>query len=156
MTPPYSPLLIANYFIVKATKDGEILTPMKLIKLVYIAHGWHLALLNMPLISEDVQAWTYGPVVPTLYHTFKRFGSGPVALATPGNTNFDMIDERTKAILNRVWESYKKYSGTQLSNITHLPNTPWDGTHNAGLNIIPNALIKRHYKELSEQRAIKH
>jgi hypothetical protein len=31
---------IANYFIDKALEDDRELTPMKLIKLVYLAHGW--------------------------------------------------------------------------------------------------------------------
>ena len=49
---------------------------MKLIKLVYIAHGWHLALENgKSLISEAVMAWKYGHVINSLYQKLKRYGS---------------------------------------------------------------------------------
>jgi len=44
---------------------------MKLQKLVYYAHGWHLALNNEPLIDEQVECWQYGPVISSLFHEFK-------------------------------------------------------------------------------------
>jgi|GEM_PF-5349088 len=37
----YSPSVIANYFLDRASKEGRAVTPMQLLKLVYIAHGWH-------------------------------------------------------------------------------------------------------------------
>ena len=57
--PPYNALVVANYFIDKAKAEGVSLTPMKLQKLIYMAHGWHLALYDKPLIDEQFQAWDY-------------------------------------------------------------------------------------------------
>jgi len=54
-------LAVANYLIGKAQSEGRSITPMQLIKLVYIAHGWTLGLYDQPLIGEQVEAWTYGP-----------------------------------------------------------------------------------------------
>jgi uncharacterized phage-associated protein len=71
----YSPLAIANYFIELAKKKDKFITPMKLQKLVYFAHGWCLALSDEPLIDEKIEAWKYGPVVTSLYHEFKRYGN---------------------------------------------------------------------------------
>ena len=39
-------LSIANYFIELSQQDGRILRPLKLMELVYIAHGYMLALLD--------------------------------------------------------------------------------------------------------------
>jgi uncharacterized phage-associated protein len=75
---PFPAEAVANEFLELAKKDGEALSPMKLLKLVYFAHGWHLALTGEPLIEEPVQAWQFGPVIPSIYHQFKRFGSGPI------------------------------------------------------------------------------
>ena len=62
----YQPLTISNYFIQKLHETGSPVTAMKLIKLVYIAHGWHLALENgKSLISEAVMAWKYGKYTGT-------------------------------------------------------------------------------------------
>jgi len=71
-------LAVANYFITKANDEGTELTPMKLIKLVYIAHGWHLGLKNESLIDEGVQAWKYGPVIKSVYDEFKGYKNGQV------------------------------------------------------------------------------
>src|SRR5882724_82988 len=73
-------LSIANYFIKKARESGAEMTPMKLIKLVYISYGWYLAFANKPLINEKVQAWKYGPVVPSVYQEFKKFYKGQIDL----------------------------------------------------------------------------
>ena len=52
-----------------------MVSPMKLQKLVYFAHGWHLAIHNRPLVNEQVEAWKFGPVFSDLYHQIKSFGN---------------------------------------------------------------------------------
>ena len=44
---------------------------MHVLKLVYVCHGWMLGIHGAPLITEPVEAWTYSPVVPTVYHRYK-------------------------------------------------------------------------------------
>ena len=63
MPTPYTAKAIANYFLKhrKRFKRKGPITQMKLHKLVYFAHGWHLALKGEPLIDETLQAWDYGP-----------------------------------------------------------------------------------------------
>src|SRR5437870_3577302 len=74
----YEARAIANYFLDLAKLANQELNPMKIQKLVYYAHGWNLALDGQPLIDEAVEAWTYGPVIPSLYHEFKKYGGGPI------------------------------------------------------------------------------
>lgn len=46
----YPACAVANYFIDKAEEDLIFdLTPLKLMKLVYISHGWCLAIYDVPL-----------------------------------------------------------------------------------------------------------
>ena len=65
---------IANSFL----EIGEPIDPMKIQKLVYFAHGWHLGFQEQPLSVEDAQAWQWGPVFPDLYHEIKGYGRGPI------------------------------------------------------------------------------
>src|SRR5690606_24176720 len=74
----YTPAHIANYFLWKAKKENIELTAMKLIKLVYVAYGWYLAFKDEKLFDERIEAWRYGPVIPSLYHEFKRFRNDPI------------------------------------------------------------------------------
>ena len=65
----HSPLLIADYFI---ARSGGRITPLQVIKMAHIAHGYSLAIHNEPLVDEAVEAWKYGPVVPSLYYRAKK------------------------------------------------------------------------------------
>lgn len=163
--PMYDPAAVANYLIDLAERNGKPLTPMALQKLVYIAHGWHLAITGQPLLNERVEAWTWGPVIPSLYHQFKGFGSQPITQKAFWSRGFDFgpasledASEDTKEILNRVWEVYSKYTPIQLSNMTHQSNTPWHVTWNElqGRSVrhtqIEDDLIRSHFVELAKEK----
>jgi uncharacterized phage-associated protein len=147
---PQSPFAIANYFIRKAAETGVTLTPMKLIKLVYIAHGWYLGLAGKPLLREPVEAWQYGPVIESLYHAFKRYGNTPIPpSADTGAVISDNEHRDITRLLDKVWEKYSRLTAAQLSTITHQPNTPWTQVYNPnGINvIIPDDIIRKHYQD---------
>jgi uncharacterized phage-associated protein len=147
---PQSSFAIANYFILKAAETNIPLTPMKLIKLVYIAHGWYLALAGKPLLREPIEAWKYGPVIESLYHAFKRYGNTalPLSAATDAVITDNEHNDITR-LLDKVWEKYSKLTAAQLSTITHQPETPWSQVYNPnGLNIIiPDDIIRKHYQD---------
>jgi len=131
---------------------------MKLMKLVYIAHGWNLAYLDDPLIFERVQAWQYGPVIESLYRGFKRFGNSPVTMGAFSESLPVAIDqcEPSFNILKKVWEKYSPVPALGLSSLTHKSGTPWDiiwneqgGKDRKGA-VIPDSLIQTFYKQKLE------
>lgn len=160
-TPPYDAKAVANYFLELAERQGKKLDAMKIQKLVYLAHGWHLAITGKPLITERVEAWLYGPVVRSLYSAFRDAGSGPitrpacdpdfvsgrVVLTVPRID--DSADPETRQILDEVWRVYGDFSAIQLSNLTHQPDTPWAKIWNASEDknglIIDDDLIKQYF-----------
>jgi uncharacterized phage-associated protein len=146
---PYNAKTIADWFLIRAARDGESLTQMKLQKLVYIAHGWCLAIRNAPLISDKVEAWRWGPVIRSLYCAFADYGSR--GLPVPECPS-EEVDENTSRLLERVWEVYEHLSAVQLSALTHAQGTPWTQTY-ADLKPpreIPISVIQSYYKTLAE------
>ncbi len=149
----YTPITIATYFLQKE-KDNRTITPMKIIKLVYIAQGWYLALKNgNSLISENAEAWKYGPVIPSLYDRFRTWGSSVISEIP--NIDTSIILKEDLEVLDDVWNNYGDKSGIQLSGKTHEPNTPWSKTWEKAREttkkedlIIPNSLIMQHYQNL--------
>ncbi len=142
---------VANAFIKLAKQERTRLTNLQLQKLVYIAHGYSLALLSQPLFRDKVFAWQFGPVVPPLYEELKQYGSGEVK--RPLFTETPPIEEESPGwkVIRGVWNSYGKFSGPQLSALTHKPNTPWDETRGSAGNQkveIPNQKIAQYYREL--------
>ncbi len=150
----YPAKTIANYFIFKSKSESlSDLTPMKLLKLVYIAHGWHLAIKNEPLIFESIDAWKYGPVIETLYHEFKRYKNNPISELTQAPSVPDE-DESTRKILNDVWSKYAIHTGVQLSNWSHEPGSPWHQTwhdkNGKSYNGLPisNQIIQEYFSKI--------
>ncbi len=129
-----TPQKVANYFLDQAEREGIAITPMKLVKLVYIAYGWYIALTNERLFHEKIQAWEHGPVIPSIYHEFKKFGSNPIncrsyelnmsslEIAVP---RIDESKEDALLILSKVWASYRSFTGLNLSDKTHEAGSPW-------------------------------
>jgi uncharacterized phage-associated protein len=143
----YSPITIANYFIKSKSKFGQ-LTPMKILKLVYLADAWYMTLEEgkEKLVSEKVQAWDYGPVFPNLYRSIKT--NGRIDLTEPlSYDKEEIIKDEDVGFLERIWKMYGKYDGIRLSAMTHKKGTPWEIVYCKGCNSeIPNDLIIHHYK----------
>lgn len=156
--PPYSSAAIANRFLSIADREGRPLGPMKIQKLVYIAHGWYLAYTGEPLCSETVYAWRWGPVFPDLYHAVKQWGRKPIlepvlvggwehARPVPDDGSF------ASELIKGVWKTYRDFSGPELSTLTHMDDTPWariNGQGEGWYAEIPVELIKDHYLEKLE------
>ena len=151
---PHSALSVANKFLEIAENNGEIITPLKLQKLIYFAHGWSFAILDKPLINEFIEAWRYGPVIPSVYHEFKQFGNNPISIpaieiedGSPRNVPVP-TDIDTTLLLNRVWEVYGAKPAVQLANVTHEKDGPWEETYDRDyLSMdISNDLIRKHFE----------
>ena len=67
-----------NYLFGRAKKEWIPRTRIKIQKLVYIANGRHLALLDRPLIREKIGVRQWDPVISDLYHDLKKFRNQPV------------------------------------------------------------------------------
>lgn len=148
----YRATTIANKFLELAERDGKKLTNMKLQKLVYIAHGYYLVATGQPLISDSVKAWQWGPVIIDLYEALKRYGSGNVSNPVPAPA--EQLSQLAIAVIELVWKAYGKFTGFQLSAITHKPNSPWSETwENWGhYDTISNDLIAQYYRTLLYER----
>ncbi|XYK78759.1 MAG: Panacea domain-containing protein [Labrenzia sp.] len=142
--------LIGSRLVDIAAEHGNTLTPMQLLKLVYIAHGWMLGLYGVPLIRDRIEAWKYGPVIPNLYHAVKHCRDS----AVPPNIGYNPADQLgpvEENLLSQIYNIYGKSSGISLSNLTHQPDTPWDRVYRDGFSHIPipNDTIQEHYAALA-------
>jgi uncharacterized phage-associated protein len=112
----------------------------KLHKLLYYAHGHHLANLGVPLFSESVRAFEMGPVVKQLWQDEDRKEPAPEP------------HELTEAELNSIGYTISQFgrlSGVQLERLSHTER-PWiDGWASAqagGGDKIPNEAIAAFFR----------
>lgn len=106
--------------------------------------------------DDSVEAWKYGPVIPSIYHEFKRFGSKPISaksiwLSDATGVEYGtptLKDKNKKDLVLLTWQLYKNVSPEELIRLTHQPGTPWSFVYESGVNnVIPNHLMQDHYKE---------
>lgn len=139
----YPASLIAYAFVKKGIAEGKPVTQMKLQKMVYFAHGYHLAKYGVPLIEEGFEAWRFGPVVPSIYHTYKLYGSGEIrdadliATAEFHENNLSSLSPTAWEAINYTWEATKDISAVRLSTWTHKAGSPWAEAFKPNVNSIP-------------------
>ena len=159
-TEGYPATLVAREFLKLAEAEGRSLTQLQLMKMTYIAHGYSLSTFDRPLVSEEVQAWVYGPVFKSLYKMTKKYGRNPVekVLASPEEEELGLEDlsndPDAARLIEIIYNNYKKYSGPQLIEMTHRPDTPWNQSAREAImapdTAIPNETIKAYYAGLDK------
>jgi uncharacterized phage-associated protein len=142
---------VANRFLTLAKAGDDTLTPMQVLKLVYIAHGWMLGLYGRSLIMDRVEAWQYGPVIPRLYNAMRHYRGDAVTRALDAPANEGELDHREGDVVRQVYEIYGRKSGPALSRLTHAEGTPWHTTYVPGEFgvVIPTDIIEDHYQQLA-------
>jgi uncharacterized phage-associated protein len=141
---------IANLIIETAHERAIPISNMKLQKLVYLSYGWFFAITDEKLFEDDIQAWKFGPVIPSIYHKFKMFFSNPIPQEHFFKGDSGGVDDDHKGLVNKIFDVYGAFSAEQLSNKTHEKNTPWDKAYTAGCSniVINDNDIKEHFKLL--------
>jgi len=139
-------------------KMTDEISPLALQKLLYFTQGIYLAVYNKPLYEEDCRAWVHGPVYEPVYRMFKSFKFNPI-----DDSRFVLIKNRykeltaeEKKIIELVVNTFGRYSGKVLENITHT-EAPWiearknclPGEHSNEL--ISKASIKKYFDEVSKE-----
>jgi uncharacterized phage-associated protein len=159
----HDPRALANYILDHTADRGFGVTNMALNKILYFSHGWSLAVRDTPLVALSFEAWDYGPVLPLLYHQFKRFGDLPI---TGRATRIDLatgeyvrVEEplfpEVQAHLELMVEFYAPKSGPTLSHLSHDPAGPWAairrGSNQPSMGI-PDNLIRAYFRSKLRSR----
>ena len=110
---------VADYIICFYHQHGDLITNLKLQKLVYYAQAWYLGLYNKPLFDEDFHAWVSGPVQPELYDRFKKYQWNPIS-----EHKETVLPEHIEEHLQEIIQVYGKYEAYYLERMTHAEE-PW-------------------------------
>jgi uncharacterized phage-associated protein len=121
----------AHYFLKRQIPEaGDLMSNLKLQKLVYYAQGFYLAIMDSPLFNEKIEAWEHGPVCVPLYHRYKEFGSDAIDIPYDVDA-YGIFDKKTHEILDMVHKYYGQFSAWKLRNLTH-EDIPWINAYRQG------------------------
>lgn len=119
---------------------GDLMTNLRLQKLLYFAQGWSLARLGKPLFDAQLEAWKYGPVVPEIYRRYS--GNGDRGIESEGFDAHALADEECEIVLD-VMREYGKYSTSTLIQMSHAHGAPWSNTEIS--QVIPQEQIQAYF-----------
>ena len=136
------------------------MTNLKLQKMIYLVYAEYLEKTGKKLFKDDIIAFKYGPVVPSVYEYYKDNGRNniqvdkdeeifaqeitlPMVLAR----FLQSLDEKNVIdSIQRTFEKYGKLTASELVAITHRKGTPWDHT-NINDIITDENILKYHHVE---------
>ena len=144
-----SPSRTSDFLLCESRERGDVLTNLKLQKLLYYAQAWHLALKSKCLFAEDFQAWVHGPVLPSQYQRFKICEWRPILEeVTPPKLSPDL-----SCYLKEIVDVFGCETATTLELMTHNER-PWKEARQGippdqqSTAIIPKELMKEFYQSL--------
>jgi uncharacterized phage-associated protein len=154
---------VANFFIDLAQQDKVDIRQFGLMKRVYVTHGFSLAIFDRSALNPQydvVEAWKNGPVIPSVYHSFKHTGNNPITeksiIVEVGNEQLDittpeLTDPEIQQVARAVWKRYLNMDDFKLIRLLHRNGTPWYLCYEKGKNNqIPDLYTKAYYRKLTE------
>ena len=154
--PGHSSILVSDYLLGRCAAAGIVPTGFKLVRLVFVAHGRHLAVTGRPLICDRVCAWKTGPVIPVLYLALLPRGDGPVGEFLYGNLPAGgaldwlfgtVFSDEERRIMDGPVADYGGWTDADLNRLCREPGSPWDECHTGDPGAeMPDCAIRRYYE----------
>jgi len=140
---------VSNYLI---DLYGHTLKQAKLQKLLYLCHGWNLAIYDKPLIREPFIAKEFGPFLECIHFEYYLLGNGlithPILCYDDNGTFKYVLDQSDKCIplIERVIDIYGEFTYPELFSVVYddLAYQKIKKDQSDGI-LIPNSLIKESF-----------
>ena len=160
MNEAKSAIDVARYIINYCHDHDMPISNLKLQKLLYLVQGVSLALRDIPMFEDEIEAWDFGPVVPSVYREFKVFGANEIPridfyydMNFNSDTFLDKIevttenfDNQERIIIEKVIDAFGHLSANELVRLTHAQD-PWKNAYKKSKNeTIKNESIKEYFK----------
>ena len=137
--------MVADAIIEFCNEHGDVVTNLRLQKLLYYAQAWFLALHDKPLFSDSIEAGERGPVQPDVFGRLAILGTAPIlrAFATW------VFPKILMNHLGELMEVYGKFSAFDLERLS-CDEEPWKAARrslkNGGSGIISCDVMKHFYR----------
>ncbi|MFV0515853.1 MAG: Panacea domain-containing protein [Aminipila sp.] len=137
----YNALDIAKYVVKYGNEMEYSISNLKLQKILYFIQAVFLVEKNdkKGCFIDKIEAWDFGPVVPSVYHYFKQYGNRTIPLnkekensCVCGFNSYNITDE-DKELINQMVDACEDFSAVQLVEATHS-QLPWKTAYKKGMN----------------------
>lgn len=116
---------IAEYVIKKYNKMKIEITNLRLQSLLFLLQKEFIKKNGKELFSDEISAWSYGPIVENVYYDFCGFGSLPLWIFKEFEEP-EKINKEIKIFIVDFISKFKNYDYYELNNLSKLPNGAWE------------------------------
>lgn len=122
----YSALEVAQYILFCAAKNGEIVSNLKLQKLLYFVQAEALVSTGFPLFQDSIYAVDYGIRIDAVYKKYLVYGASMIPfLDCDAEKAKDCIPEiKDRKLIESIVDATSQYSSVDLNHII-FKQTPW-------------------------------
>ena len=142
---------VARLFLYWANQEGEVITNLKMQKLLYYAQAWHLVNFHKPLFTDKIEAWKLGPVVQQVYQKFKVHGPRPIAYQDHKGAEESIFERKSLDFLKEFYGIYIKVPAHDLVNMSHSER-PWISAFKRNESIDLNTMEDFYTKQYKTSR----
>jgi len=143
-------LTITKYFLYKANQEGDLITNLKMQKLLYYAQAWYLVNFGKTLFDDQILAWNLGPVIKSVYDEYKEFRHTPIIFEDDSGEILKQFDKEDLNFLDEFYDQFSGYSAHDLVNMSHNEE-PWKKAYKTASQIIDPEIMKDFYTKLYEK-----
>lgn len=161
----YKALAIAKFVTNYAVEQKNPINNTKLNKILYYLQGFHYSLFKTPLFNDKIEAWGYGPTIPSVYEEYSIFGLDPIPPVDDALSYLLLIDqpkkaedyantfdEQTKEFLYRYTKRLLVFPTLTLVDATQYPGGPWSQYFEPfQKREIPDFIMMAHFIDLAEK-----
>lgn len=131
---PYDARIVSNFIVYHHQQIAEPITQLRLYKLLYFSHGWHLVERQKPLVWNYFEAWQHGPVIKVVRDNFSSFGAEPIdRFSSAFDLDLGRIIElphrlqvEDELFVEGIIRAYREFTAAELSQMTHAVGSPWE------------------------------
>jgi uncharacterized phage-associated protein len=142
---------LCTYIIYYSNTQSYDISNLKLQKLLYFLQAHYLVTQYQPLFTTPIEAWSVGPIIPSVYKKYAAYGSGNIPIDT--TTEPLLLPELSapdKQTISEIVDHFADYTATDLVYITQN-QAPWKRSYNPTKhNVIPLKVIYKYFAEAQE------
>jgi len=141
---------VAKLFLSWSDNNGDLITNLRIQKLLYYAQAWYLVNYNRRLFNDPIEAWEFGPVIRSVYKKYQAHKGEPIPYKT-NNKEENVFQPHQINFLTEFFRVFSNFSATALVSLSHS-EAPWINAYEQGQNSTINtqemkAFYKNQYKE---------
>lgn len=142
----YDIKIIVEYIRYRTEEIGSIINNLKLQKVLYFLQAEFLIHFGYPCFTEPIEAWDFGPVIPSVYSKYAVYGAASIPYIHFEAGKYFPFSKEERKVIDEMIDLLEPYQACQLTDIT-MCQSPWKEAYWKHDKRITNESLIKFFKE---------